>query len=388
MRWKSGMIKPLIIKRRLLVSKLTSVIRRCKVINSRLFTSLAVQKANRSYFSKDESRHLNSYLHYTIVNLTSRTEYTMAHAFFLLMGGVHIYDERGIPIGPLNVEDAIHLLRRGSIVLPPLQTIQGLNKSSIRGKLTAVAGLMWFVIPCLARFEQRLQMAPFEIMALAHTTIAIFTFLPWWHKPMNVDCPVRMSVCAFRRRHRADISLARSQSFCGQPSKAQIAYAYIFGSQDVLFDFNKVIYAPMFWAGDPDSVFKVPMSGTYATKAKTSAYVYGAASSLVVAIIFGAIHCIGWNYDLPSYVEQVLWRTGAVLVSGSAVAVICAYLACIFPLRANKPRVPGIIMTYVSIPCVFLYAVGRLLLIAVACSTFRKLSPGVFVQGSLRFVPL
>lgn len=320
--------------------------------------------------------------------LTSATDYTMAHAFFLLMGGLHIYDGHGHPIGPLHVEDAITLIHRGSINLPPSQLIEGLSKSSTFGKLAALSGLMWFVIPCIACYALHLPMAPFEIMALAHTTVATFTFLPWWHKPMNLDCPLRVSVHVFGRSQRVSLPLSRSQSFCGHPSKSQIAYAYIFGSQDVLFDFAKVIYVPMFWAGDSDSVFTVPVNTPYAQRAKTSAYVWGAATSLAVAIIFGGIHCTGWHYKFPSYVEQVLWRIGAVLVSGSAGVVICAYLACMFPLRANSLTIPGIIMTSVSIPCVVLYAVGRLLLIAVACSTIRKLSPGVFVQGSLTFVPL
>lgn len=312
----------------------------------------------------------------------------MEHAFFLLMGGIHIYDEHGVPIGPLGVDDAIDLLRRGSIVLPTMQTIGGLSKSSKFGKLAAMAALMLFFAQCVARFAQRLQMAPFEVMVFAHTSIAIFTFIPWWSKPMNVDCPVRVSVRAFRSRMRSTLLLARTQSFCGHPSRSQIAYAYIFGSQDVLFDFDKVVYVPMFWAGDPDSVFTVPTDGSHAPRARLSAYVLGTASSLIVAIAFGVMHCIAWNYDLPSYAETVVWRVGALIVSGSACVVICAYVACIFPLRAGKTRLPGMIMTYTSIPCVALYMVGRLMLIAVVCSSFRRLAPDVFVQGSFKFVPL
>lgn len=111
------------------------------------------------------------------VLLNIRAEYTIAHAFFLLMGGIHIYDVNGRAIGPLTGSDALYLIQHGLLVLPPLQKIHGLSKSSTIGKLTALAGLLWFVVPCLARVAQSLQMAAFEIMALAHTTIAIITFL-------------------------------------------------------------------------------------------------------------------------------------------------------------------------------------------------------------------
>ncbi|KZP02910.1 hypothetical protein FIBSPDRAFT_710265, partial [Athelia psychrophila] len=205
----------------------------------------------------------------------------------------------GHPIGPLTAGDAVKLIRRGSFLLPPLQKIEGLSKRSSLGKLSALSGLLWFVMPCIVRFAQRLQMAAFEVTVLAHTSIAIITLVPWWNKPMNVDCPEPVAIRAFPRSRRDTLSLSRHQSFNGRFSCYHIAYAYIFGSQDALFDFDKIIYVPTFWSGDPDTIFAVPMSGTYAPKAPRSAYVTGAASSLLVAVIFGLIHCIAWSYDLP-----------------------------------------------------------------------------------------
>ena len=31
----------------------------------------------------------------------------------------------------------------------------------------------------------------------------------------------------------------------------------------------------------------------------------------VVTAIFGALHCIAWNFDFPSHIEQLLWRIGS-----------------------------------------------------------------------------
>jgi len=33
------------------------------------------------------------------------------------------------------------------------------------------------------------------------------------------------------------------------------------------------------------------------------------------AIIFGALHCIGWNFHFPSHVEQLLWRIGSLAIT-------------------------------------------------------------------------
>ncbi|KZP22569.1 hypothetical protein FIBSPDRAFT_952689 [Athelia psychrophila] len=247
-------------------------------------TPRAFRSSNHSHFRRDE-------------------EYTMVHAFFVLMGGLHIYNGTGHPIGPLTADDAVELIRCRLFLLPPLQKIEGLSKRSSLGKLSAFSGLLWFVIPCIVRFAQSLQMAAFEVTVLAHTSIAIITLVPWWSKPMNVDCPEPVAIKVFPRSRRDTLSLSRHQSFDSRFSCYHIAYAYIFGRQDALFDFGKIIYVPTFWSGDPDTIFMVPMSGTYAPKAPRSAYVTGAASSLLVAVIFGLIHCITWNYDLPSTIE-------------------------------------------------------------------------------------
>jgi hypothetical protein len=34
--------------------------------------------------------------------------------------------------------------------------------------------------------------------------------------------------------------------------------------------------------------------------------------SILVATVFGGIHCIGWSFDFPSYTEQLLWRISSV----------------------------------------------------------------------------
>ncbi|PPQ93748.1 hypothetical protein CVT25_008128, partial [Psilocybe cyanescens] len=42
---------------------------------------------------------------------------------------------------------------------------------------------------------------------------------------------------------------------------------------------------------------------------------------IVVAIVFGGIHCIAWSYDFPTVIEKWAWRVSAVLVSGIPLSV-------------------------------------------------------------------
>jgi len=35
----------------------------------------------------------------------------------------------------------------------------------------------------------------------------------------------------------------------------------------------------------------------------------------VVAVLFGGLHCIGWNFDFPSHTEQLLWRIASLAIT-------------------------------------------------------------------------
>ena len=35
----------------------------------------------------------------------------------------------------------------------------------------------------------------------------------------------------------------------------------------------------------------------------------------VVAMLFGALHCVGWNFDFPTHIEQFLWRIGSLAIT-------------------------------------------------------------------------
>ena len=35
----------------------------------------------------------------------------------------------------------------------------------------------------------------------------------------------------------------------------------------------------------------------------------------VVAMLFGALHCIGWNFNFPTDIEQLLWRIGSLAIT-------------------------------------------------------------------------
>ena len=51
----------------------------------------------------------------------------------------------------------------------------------------------------------------------------------------------------------------------------------------------------------------------------------------VVAAVFGALHCIAWNFHFPSHIEQLLWRIGSLTIT-LIPSVPYVYYALILPV--------------------------------------------------------
>ena len=52
----------------------------------------------------------------------------------------------------------------------------------------------------------------------------------------------------------------------------------------------------------------------------------------VVAAIFGALHCIAWNFHFPSDIEQLLWRIGSLTITLIPPASACITFIIVFLL--------------------------------------------------------
>ncbi|KZP17798.1 hypothetical protein FIBSPDRAFT_956752, partial [Athelia psychrophila] len=162
-------------------------------------------------------------------------EYTIVHAFYVLMGGVHVRAADGTPLYPLDVETTALLVKRGSLLLPTKEGIIGLSKNTKYGKAFAVFQLAVFLLKCVLRPAVGLPLANFEITAFAHASIAILTFVSWWYKPMDVDITVRVSELVVNSLSGPD-----AEDITPGPGRLerpiwQVVYAHIFGNPESLY---------------------------------------------------------------------------------------------------------------------------------------------------------
>ncbi|KAF8173471.1 hypothetical protein BJ912DRAFT_1147789 [Pholiota molesta] len=124
-------------------------------------------------------------------------QWTLAHGFFLQMGGFMLC-ESGRPIQTLP-----------RVIDPPRITeedIQDRSKGDAISKTLIVLQTTWFVVQCVARWSQRLPVTELEVVTLGFAMLNGITYGLWWDKPQNVGRPVFFE----RKKTREETSVERS----------------------------------------------------------------------------------------------------------------------------------------------------------------------------------
>jgi len=113
----------------------------------------------------------------------------------------------------------------------------------------------------------------------------------------------------------------------------------------------------------------------------------------VVAAIFGALHCIAWNFHFPSDIEQLLWRIGSLAITLIPPAYACTVFIIIF-LRDFLQKEYGLsfqecvgtvmtdmlgaILAFLLGAALVAYMLARLLLLTQAIMLLRKQPESAF----------
>jgi len=117
----------------------------------------------------------------------------------------------------------------------------------------------------------------------------------------------------------------------------------------------------------------------YAPRTKSDKY-----SRMVVfaffGMIFGGLHCIGWNFTYPTPFEQHLWRASSVAITAIPLAVApIDYVLENFELNKGFGRVVGRILDLIMTILLFIYVPARLSLITQALVLLRNQPQSTFL---------
>lgn len=293
-----------------------------------------------------DARGLN--FHESIESCSHRnTAWKVTYAFFVIMGGFHCYQD-GKPLYPLSPEDVLKLINDGALVPPTLKELKDRSKGDALLKGVAIVQTLWFVMQCIARRIKHLPLTSLKVMTLAYTVITMAMYTAWWCKPLNVRCPVRVPGMAAPPPPPEHESIWRRMFYV------------VIGNQDRLVKLNQEIRVPTFWAHCESKYVGI-----------------ADAIALVVAMAFGAVHCVAWSYAFPSHAELLMWRVSAISIVAVPVAMLLNTLVGL--LIGLKFQTLGSIIMYCSlILCSVVYITARLILLVLFFTTLRFLHFGEY----------
>ncbi|KAF7971483.1 hypothetical protein HWV62_21006 [Athelia sp. TMB] len=104
--------------------------------------------------------------------------WTVAHAFFIIAGGYHGYDENAA-LYPLHPKTVVSLVEGGKLVPPTIEALADRSKGDVLSKGIAILQTIWFVVQCIARLAEHLPVTNLEVMTLAYTVITVAMYIAW-----------------------------------------------------------------------------------------------------------------------------------------------------------------------------------------------------------------
>ncbi|KAG1741706.1 hypothetical protein EDB19DRAFT_1850904, partial [Suillus lakei] len=293
-------------------------------------------------------------------------DWTATHGFFTWMGGFMLYfDDKSR--ATLRPDELLRFVREESVDVPVIMEadIADRSKGDALSKGIAILQLAWFVVQLVARYVQNLPITLLEIDTLAVAALTCITYGFWWKKPKDVGRPHAIYWKATASRPR------------------KLAYDKInsmFSRQDCSHYFTSCVYPILTLMGaatfnSPRAVRsrRVPSVGGYdedgAGRHRTTTLLIGCCSG----VVFGAIHCLGWNDVFQGNTEQLLWRVASLEIVLTPVGIMM--LSYFIWGNDSDGEVSASVFLVIG---ALIYIVARVTLIVLLLMSLRSLPPGVY----------
>jgi hypothetical protein len=216
------------------------------------------------------------------------------------MGGFVISPPDSGKTFPVNDCQLLWLLRRGYIEVPSISVKEIEDKSKADSLLKSIAILqaVWFLVQCIGRWVQSLPITTLEVTTIAYISCMVPCQLLWWCKPYNVSVGTPLRILAWppgTREELQDLSPKEGSSFWRKRELVEFPRTINFMKLDQ--DWITEVGNPpnWFWTG-------------------------------VIGVIFGGVHCIGWNFHFATVAETLLWRISSLTIFCIPFVALWGYL--------------------------------------------------------------
>ena len=251
--------------------------------------------------------------------------------------------------------------------LIPLPDVSGedLNDKSKGDALVkgaAVLQITWLVVQIIARAFQSLAISQLEITVLAFAACAIVTYFLLWHKPQDVKMPMYIDIPHTLTREqiiqlaaRSPVSTLSVHQFwlhgVAIRTMAGSVFPWTPGIRVQLLGMKKPVFLNQLFVG-------IGLGGA----------------------IFGGIHFAAWNFQFPSEIEAILWRTSCtwlVAFPPIGITIYCVAQHIARKSRSTDTKLSGWLrpLGYVTLP---IYLLARLYLLVEVFRCLAYPPPSLF----------
>lgn len=309
--------------------------------------------ADNSFKSRDLLRHLRNQGHQSWT--LTHTQFAHARGFWTRTPGPAKEESKCEPA------QLRKLIENRDIADPPISEKE--LKSRGQGdwiiKLIAVVQIIWFVVQTLVRAIQHFPTSALEIMTVAFVFCSVFIYGFSWNQPQDVDYPVFIEISAAALADTDGITSATETKTPATDATKQNQRSYRASH-----------------AEEGGETSRAPIHGGRAV----SQYVPGWAAEIVPLLLFGlfacgfgAIHCLAWNSQFPTWKERLAWRISAATTTAMPVALCVLMLFMVCPGDLQE-----ILMFISFILLALAYILGRATIIVLAFMSLRALPVEAF----------
>ncbi|CCA74337.1 hypothetical protein PIIN_08290 [Serendipita indica DSM 11827] len=217
-------------------------------------------------------------------------------------------EEIGEPVHPLDEFDVCRLIDAGQLHFPPSAELQDRCKSDELAKFLVIVQTLWFIVQCVARKVNKLPLTELEVITLGYTLLTVSMYIAWWDKPYRVTFPIRVyATLPGRTKEQEEIKWNMERY-----SFRDMAFGYATGTQDDAVDLR--------------SVRKIPMFSSGYIKNKGLTEFVGILTTVIVGMVFGAVHFLAWSSPFPSHHMQFLWRFATIVMTAVPPAAVILFM--------------------------------------------------------------
>ncbi|KAG0702520.1 hypothetical protein DFH29DRAFT_851407 [Suillus ampliporus] len=312
-------------------------------------------------------------------------QWTVTHGYFAWIGGFILYvDDK--PRGTLAPDELLKFVRGGSVDMPVIMEADITDKSKGDGlsKGIAILQLAWFIAQLAARHIQHLPITLLEIDTLAVAALTCIAYGVWWRKPKDVGRPCivhwKPTGSPSGLAYEYVIALIRLHSSNPNTSSSNRCFSRYYHHLTrplVSLSGTEVFISPH----DVHSR-RVPSLGGYGRYRGGIILFIGCFSGMV----FGGIHCLGWNFLFQRHTDQILWRAASLGIACMPIFLLLEGGYVI--LCPGSGNVASALLQYATRTTLFIYISARVIVIVLMMLSLRSLPPGVYdTVAWTKFIP-